>query len=110
MSVRTSVVHQSRLVFQGASVCISTLTLAAISFDRYILIIHPARRAIGLQTALLIVASTWIGMWFVQNDIIIMIMNHDHHHQSSLSPGVDAGKIFVGVCAPSERKYVATTH
>lgn len=45
-------VYNILLYFKGASLCFSTLTLTAISIDRFILIIFPTKRSIQKRHAL----------------------------------------------------------
>ncbi|KAI6205592.1 Neuropeptide receptor 10 [Aphelenchoides besseyi] len=60
-------------VIQGTSLCFSTLTLTAISIDRFILIIYPTKRSIQMRHAfqiiglnLVIALSTSLPMFFKQ--------------------------------------------
>uniref|UniRef100_A0A915J645 G-protein coupled receptors family 1 profile domain-containing protein n=1 Tax=Romanomermis culicivorax TaxID=13658 RepID=A0A915J645_ROMCU len=45
---------------QGSSIFISTLTLMAIAWDRYVLVVHPHKPALSVWSALWTIAAIWI--------------------------------------------------
>lgn len=62
-------------LFQGMSICISTFTLTAIAFDRYILIIHPTKSPISQLQATIII----IGIWVLGASVSIPVVVHSNY-------------------------------
>ena len=55
------------------AVCLSTYTLSMIALDRYILIVHPTRRAITRRQAIGLIIIVWTAALMIASPIGIHI-------------------------------------